>query len=353
MDTIATSRKGIVFYLQQIIGFILLLALAATFFYSAYTKSGIQFSHFKMVSNDNAFDSFQWTFLDLGFSNIILVGIIARVMIGFELVLGLFLLFHIYVRRFTYGAVISILSIFIIYLLIVIAKQGNSGNCGCFGNKLEMTPLAAIWKNIAMIAATVLLWLFYPPKPKKIALADQDGILLPEPGKSAYKQYQYFVGLFLATIAFSLPFLVNFINIGTDPDKFTGKVNFDPLYKYDNAPAIELRTGKHIIAFMSLTCPHCRKAAYLFHIIHREHPDIPIYLVLDGPDAYRQKFFDETHAEDVPYLLYYHHSPDFAAMAGPGVPSIYWVNNGVVEYKSTYAYYQLDPDFMESWLKKP
>jgi len=74
--------------------------------------------------------------------------------------------------------------------------------------------------------------------------------------------------------------------------------------------------------------------------------------VLDGPDAYQKAFFDETHAQDVPHLLYFH-TMDFMQMAGnDGVPAIFWVNNGVVEYKSKYAYYQLDPKFMGEWLKK-
>ena len=102
---------------------------------------------------------------------------------------------------------------------------------------------------------------------------------------------------------------------------------------------------------MSLTCPHCRKAAYLMQLIHREHPDYDIYMVLDGPDTYLQKFFDETHAEQLPHL-YYRHTDDFMKMAGPSVPSIYWINNSQIEYKSTYAYYQLDPKFMGEWFSK-
>jgi glutaredoxin len=158
--------------------------------------------------------------------------------------------------------------------------------------------------------------------------------------------------MFLSLVAFSVPFLVNFIFIGTDPDKYQKPLDLDLLYKFSPAPSVELRTGKHIIAFMSLTCPHCKKAAYLLHIIHDEHPDIPIFLVLNGTDTFKQKFFDETHAEHVPYL-YYHHSEEFMKLAGPGVPAIFWVNNGIAEYKSTYAYYQLDPAYMEQWLKAP
>ena len=382
--------KSTSFYIKRSLGFCLLLALSATFFYSAYTKSGIQFLHFKLLANDNAFDSFQWTFLDLGINSITAAGIIARLMIGFELLLGLFLLFHIFLKRFTYNAVILVLSVFIIYLLVVIFRQGNTGNCGCFGDKLQMTPMQAIWKNLAMIAVTVILKEIYTVNP--YIKQNQTMVLyviicllllalawfIPFPVKPVVKNiaivafFLIFTFIFIAAVikkkeniellstvslclllltAFASPFVINPIFVGTSPQVWNKAVNLDPLYKYTPAPAIDLRKGKHIVAFMSLTCPHCKKAAYLLHVIHRDHPDIPMYIILDGPDTYQKQFFDETHAEDVPNL-YYRHSTDFLAMAGTSVPSILWINNGVAEYKSVYAYYQLDPKFMEQWLRK-
>lgn len=321
MDHIQTqSRNSISFYIQRIIGTILLLALAATFIYSAYSK----------IYSDNAFDNFQWTFLDIGISSIVVAGIIARLMIGLELFLALLLLGHVFLRKFTYKAVIAILCVFIIYLLIVLAKQGNTGNCGCFGDKLAMKPLTAIWKNVIMIAVTVLLMFIYPVRPYK---------------------FQEYVFLFLLLVAFSTPFLMNNLYMGTAPEKVSEHINLDLLYKYDPKPDVDLRTGKHIIAFMSLTCPHCKKAAYLLQIIHREHPEIPIYIVLDGHPSQQKAFFDETHAEQVPHLLY-RHTDEFIALAGPGVPAIYWVNNGNIEYKSKYAYYQLDPRYMGQWMNQ-
>ena len=348
MDTTTTTSRNTAFYIKRTIGAILLVAMAATFFYSAYSKSGIELqgnisasakaahkgfpmSFMPVVvaetqKSDNAFDSFQWTFLDLGINSIFAAGIIARLMVGFEILLGLLLLFHIFLRRFTYPLVIAVLSGFIIYLLLVILKQGNTGNCGCFGNNVSMTPLAAIIKNLIMIGVTVLLMFIYPVQP--------------------YKRQEYVV-LLLGFAAFSMPFVVNPIYTSTAPAKAKEAVDLSPLYNYTPAPPMDLRTGKHIVAFMSLTCPHCRKAAYLLHVIHSQHPDIPIYMILDGPDAYKKEFFDVTHTADIPYL-YFRHTNDFMKMAGPGVPAIFWMNNGVAEYHSDY--YHRDPRHMEEWL---
>ncbi len=320
MDNIASVRRKTSFYISRSIGLVLLLALSGVFFYSGYSK----------IYSDNAFDNFQWTFLDLGISSITLAGIFARVMIGLEFMLGIFLLGHIFLKKFTYPAVIAILTFFIIYLLVVILKQGNSGNCGCFGDKLAMKPLTAIWKNLIMIAVTVLLMFIYPVKPYK---------------------YQEYVIMVFALAAFSMPFILQPVYSGTQPEAMSKPIDLDLLYKYEPAPAVDLRKGKHIIAFMSLTCPHCKKAAYLLQIIHSQHPEIPMYMVLDGSEQYRKKFFDETHAEHVPFLLY-HHIEEFEQLAGPSVPSIVWVNNGQIEYKSKYAYYQLDPAYMIEWMNK-
>jgi hypothetical protein len=219
---------------------------------------------------------------------------------------------------------------------MVISKQGNAGNCGCFGDNISMSPLAAIWKNVIMIAVTVVLMYIYPVRP--------------------YKNQEY-VALFLGLASFTTPFLVNNVYTGSAPEAYHKPINLDLLYKFDPKPNVDLRTGKHIVAFMSYTCPHCKKAAYLIQIIHREHPEIPIYLVLDGASDFEKTFFNETHAQNVPHL-YYRHSPEFDTLVTTGinpgeqagVPAVYWVNNGQIEYKSRYAYYQLDPKYMLDWL---
>lgn len=319
MDTATnTSTRNAAFFIKRTIGAILLLALSATFFYSAYTK----------VYSENAFDNFQWTFIDLGIGSAVVAGVVARVMIGIELLLGLLLLAHVYLKQFTYKAVIALLAVFIVYLLALIMKQGNTGNCGCFGDKLAMTPLQAIWKNLGMIAATVILMFIYPVKPYK---------------------FQEYVFMVLALAAFSAPFVLHNLYIGTAPVKFSRRVNLDLLYKYTPAPQTDLRKGKHIVAFMSLTCPHCKKAGFLLEKIHRQYPEISMYIVLDGAEVHKKAFFEESQISTVPYL-YYPHSPEFMAMAGDGVPAIYWMNNGQVEYKSKYAYYQLDPSYIKKWL---
>lgn len=310
-----TSRSPL-FIVKRIIGAILLLAMAAVFIFSAYSK----------IYSINAFDGFVWTFLDLGITSIKAAGIMARVMIGLELLLALFLICHIFLRTFTYKAIIILLTIFIGYLSMVLYQQGNTGNCGCFGDVYAMQPLQAIYKNIAMIAVTILLMFIYPVKPFK---------------------GQEWIAPLLGMAALVAPFIIAPFNADTQPEKVNKSIDLSPLYAGANKPDVELRTGKHIVAFLSLTCPHCRKAAYLMQVIHKQHPEIPMYLVLNGPATYKDEFFNETHAAEVPNLFF----PDtkgFIAMAGSAVPSIYWITDSHIDYKSNY--YQMDPTRMIQWM---
>ncbi len=310
------EKKG--FSAKRIPGLILLILLAGIFFFSGYSK----------IHSYNAFDNFQWTFIDLGFDSQLVAGILARGMIGLEFMLGLFLLLHIYLEKFTYKAVIGILIFFIIYLIFVIIKHGNAGDCGCFGDKLAMSPLNAIIKNVVMIAMTVVLMFIYKVKPYKY----QD-IMLPP----------------VIVVAMSICFFANPLDASTAPAPYKKTLDISPLYSYTPKPAVDLLHGKHIVIFASYYCPHCKKAAYLLQIIHRKHPEFPIYMVLAGAPEQEKQFFDESHAIDIPHL-YYPHNDEFTLMAGEGTPAIYWMNNGKAEFQSNY--YQLDPVYMEKWLKK-
>lgn len=318
--TIVPPVRNTLFYIKRSLGFILLLAMAAVFIFSGISKLG--------VLPHSTIESFEWSFIDLGVNSMTLAGILARLMIGLEFAIGLFLLFHIFLKSFTYPVTIAVLGLFIIYLLFLLAKQGNTGNCGCFGDAYAMKPLAAIWKNVAMLVVTIILIYIYPVKP--------------------YKNQEWLAAT-LGMAALVLPFVLNALSVDHQPQKVSRPINLDALYATPPVPAVELRKGKHIVAFMSLTCPHCKKAAYLMQTIHREHPEIPMYIVLSGARAEERNFFNETHADGVPHI-YLDDAEAFMQLAGDSVPAIYWINNSVVERESNY--FQLEPAQMKAWLKQ-
>lgn len=309
------STTTSVFYIKRIIGFILLLSLAAVFLFSGISKL-------------YDFQRFIWNIMDVGVHNMFLAGIIARLFISFELLLGAFLAFHLFLKEFTYPAVIAMLAFFSIYLVFLIATQGDGGNCGCFGDAYKMKPSAGIIKNIILLGITAILWVIYPIKP--------------------YQHSAWISGV-LGMSALVVPFIFFPLSIDRKPQSVYQPINLDALYAQTPVPDVELRKGKHIVAFMSLTCPHCKKAAFLFHVIKKQHPEFPVYFVLYGADEYQKDFFEETKAEDIPHFRF-NNTDAFTRFAEKGVPAIYFINNSVIERDANY--YQISPENIQEWLDK-
>ncbi len=306
--------KNRVFYIKRTLGLLLLLALAAVFLFGAYSKI-------------DGIEPFTWTFLDLGAPGMLSASIIAHLFIGIEFCIGIFLLFHIYLRSVTYPVTIALLILLTGYLGLLIAQQGNNGNCGCFGDWIYMKPLAAIWKNLIMIAVVILLIYIYPIRPYK---------------------GQEWIAACLGMIALVAPFVLSPLSLDNAPKSVKRPIDLQALYTGEKQPHIELRKGKHIVAFMSLTCPHCKKAAYLLHIQKKKDNNLPIYMILNGHPDQLQPFLEETKANNVPYL-FYKDNDTFKEMAGDYVPAIYWINNSIVEKESNYL--QLDAPLMKEWAK--
>jgi hypothetical protein len=94
-----------------------------------------------------------------GFTNWCTAPSWARLIIIAELFLGLSLLIPYYLRKFTVPLSISILLAFILHLGYQISLFGNTGNCGCMGELLPMSPLSAIIKNVITILFLVYLYI--------------------------------------------------------------------------------------------------------------------------------------------------------------------------------------------------
>lgn len=298
------------------------IIIGAVFVFSAYIKL-------------YPIEPFELTFVDLGIGNWQMAPFIARFLIATEFLIGFALILNIYLKKITYKLSIGILVFFCIYLLLQIMFQGNKGNCGCFGSAIAMTPLQALIKNVIMIGILLALYKFY------------EGW---NPGK--FSRY-----IFIASIvaAGSLPFILNPVELDyseaylNKPDE-NFNLPLDTLYNHAklNVPPKTLSEGKHIIAFMSLTCPHCRIAAKKIRIIHERNPSISFYFVLNGLEENLKPFFEDTHTEEIPHCMLL--GRPFVYLAGTSMPTIYLVNNSVVEHDVNYI--DLDQEQVEEWLKK-
>ena len=92
----------------------------------------------------------------LGFSSEI-SSYLSRILIALEFSIGILILLPFYLKRIVVPLTVFVLAAFSIHLALQIYLTGNSGNCGCFGTLLPMTPLEAILKNIFAIGLLVIL----------------------------------------------------------------------------------------------------------------------------------------------------------------------------------------------------
>jgi thiol-disulfide isomerase/thioredoxin len=87
----------------------------------------------------------------------------SRILIGIELALGFLILQKNFLKSFIIPVTVLLLAVFIGHLTYVTyLSGGNSGNCGCFGELLPMTPIQAIIKNIVAIGLLAYLYKLLP-----------------------------------------------------------------------------------------------------------------------------------------------------------------------------------------------
>jgi len=94
----------------------------------------------------------------MGFSELT-AAYFSRTLIGIEFALGILLLQSHYLRKLVMPATFAMLLVFTTHLTIQsFVYGGNTGNCGCFGSLLPMTPIEAIVKNIVGMLLIVGYW---------------------------------------------------------------------------------------------------------------------------------------------------------------------------------------------------
>jgi thiol-disulfide isomerase/thioredoxin len=250
----------------------------------------------------------------LGFSDT-LAPYFSRILIGIEFALGFLLLSNNFLKRITIPATVGLLSVFIIHLsYVTFLSGGNSGNCGCFGELIPMTPIEAIIKNIIAVGLLIWLWRISENDKKSniwmltsITLACILGLFMLTPMKAS---------------STSLSNSTDNINISTDSiSKLTDSVKIEEIKTIDSSKikvekAVEevkkevgpkqaisgyadlysdIDKGQKILCFFVPGCEHCREAAKDINALQKKHKDFPQVQIV---------FMDEE-AEKIPDFFKY------------------------------------------------
>ena len=304
--------------IKKIIFIVLTVLLGLVFIFSGLTKL-------------YPIELFELTLIDLKVSNWATAPVVSRLMIATEFFLGSLLILNFRLRKFTLKATIAMLVMFTIYLIIQIAVEGNKGNCKCFGNILIISPLESIIKNLVMLGIAIILFIWHK------------GFELP---------FKKAIVILVLLASLCMPFILNppdfIMAYRSRPETVGYKINLDTLYTSTDIqkPEVDLRKGKHIVAFMSLTCRHCRIAGYKLHLIKKQRPEISVFLILNGDKKNIESFFSDTKANNIPYIMLL--GERFVNLAGYSLPSIFLINNSIVEQKVNYI--ELDINKINSWI---
>jgi hypothetical protein len=232
----------------------------------------------------------------------------SRFLIATEIAIGVAILQPHFLKRFVVPVASLMLIVFSIHLTYTIFSTGNSGNCGCFGELIPMSPLQALIKNI--IGIGLLVYLFFNCSDR-------------EKGKNSFSLLSLlYIGITLLMFLL-LPFCPCSCNSDSKEviikddaidlsDDFV--IESDSISKIDSIikKPIDIKDlgpkkrrskyrqhvrgideGKKILCFFSPGCGHCQDAVKEISKLSRERKDFPeVYII----------FMDEE-AEKIPQFI--------------------------------------------------
>lgn len=261
------------------------ILLGVTFLFSAYTKAvGPGF--------------FEITLMDQGLAaNRALAGHMARFFIGLEFGLGVLIILPYYAKqlmRFTF-VLLGGFTAHLIYLWAI----GDTGNCGCFGEMISMTPEQSIIKNILMLIVAFVIFKYARVKTisKSIVLG------------------------FMSFTILSMWFILPMPNHEDFP--------FESFTKFEPKGRVDLTNGKNLVAIFNLDCEHCQEAAVELGKLKNNHSNFPDLYVL----FYQEGATTVSEFETLTQSSFPHDFIDvnqFFDLIGDSPPRIYYLDNGVV-----------------------
>jgi len=256
----------------------------------------------------------------MGFSESI-APFFSRILIGIELALGFLVLQNNYLKKFIIPVTTALLLVFIGHLTYVtFLSGGNSGNCGCFGELIPMTPIEAIIKNI--IAVGLLIYIFYLlPKGNPtgnfwilttVLFATILGIFMLAPIQPAAElsAFEFVPETETAPVVIEnsdtiAPAIAPVKTIDTIKKEIP-KVAVEPTKKASGYASYfsGIDKGKKVLCFFVPGCEHCRDAAKELAEMKKKDknfPDIKVIFMNEEADLIPQ-FFEFTGTE-FPYKI--------------------------------------------------
>jgi thiol-disulfide isomerase/thioredoxin len=283
----------------------------------------------------------------LGFSES-LAPYFSRILIGIEFALGFLLLNNHFLKRITIPATIGLLSVFIIHLsYVTFLSGGNSGNCGCFGELIPMTPIEAIIKNIIAVGLLIWLWKISENDKKSnfwmlttVTLACILGLFMLAPMKASSMSSPIENNTQIDSSQVKNDSIHAFDLKPIPQSLDSSKIKVEAIKKevgpkqavsgYSDLYA-DIDKGQKILCFFVPGCEHCRDAAKDLNALQKKHKDFPaVQIVFMDEEAEKIPDFFKYAGKQIPYKVI--DIIPFWTKLGTGkdTPGVLYIHNGNV-----------------------
>ena len=326
--------------------------------------------------------AFEKQMVDLGICDWCTAHWLARFIIAGELTLGIAILQRNFLRTLIIPAATLMLLGFCVHLSLQIYQSGGTtGNCGCFGQLIPMTPLEALIKNIITIGLLLFLWfrhraesrrnflvplsiflfsalsvfVFFPfcPCKKEIASVRSPAFVSvmhehPRnlPGKSSSTEDENTASTLAADAAPSL---------STTENEEGGPANTPtPFSAYRNfqGKTADLSRGKKIVCMFAAGCDECRAAGSALVQLGAQVPLPPVYILFMDEETGKIPEFISVTGCRYPYTII--SVPEFWQLLGgnSNTPGLFYLWNGnVIRFYQGEESQKFDPADLKRALK--
>lgn len=285
----------------------------------------------------------------LGFSDTI-APYFSRILIGIEFALGFLLLHNHFLKRITIPATIGLLVVFIIHLsYVTFLSGGNTGNCGCFGELIPMTPIEAIIKNIIAVGLLIWLWKILENDPKSnfwilttITLGCILGLFMLAPMKAATTSSSS--GITNTVLTDTISQVEDTTKVDEIKAIDSSKIKIEKevsAIKKEVGPKqavsgyaefyADIDKGQKILCFFVPGCEHCREAAKDLNALQKKHKDFPqVQIVFMDEEAEKIPDFLKYAGKQFPYKVI-DIIPFWTKLgSGKDTPGVVYIHNGNV-----------------------
>ena len=291
----------------------------------------------------------------LGFSETI-APYFSRILIGIEFALGFLLLINHHLKRITIPITIGLLVVFIGHLsYVTFLSGGNTGNCGCFGELIPMTPIEAIIKNIIAVGLLVWLWKIIENDKKSnfwilttVTLACILGLFMIAPMKASTtssSESTETIATEIDSLNSDSTKITTDLNLSTDlldkskdslktkTEKVTEDVKKDvgpkPVFSGYSEFYADIDKGQKILCFFVPGCEHCRDAARDLNALQKKHKDFPqVQIVFMDEESEKIPDFFKYAGKQFPYKVI-DVIPFWTKLgSGKDTPGVVYLHNG-------------------------